>query len=265
MTSGNGLQGKVALITGASRGIGKAVAERFAREGVRLALCARTEEDLTLVADELRTHHHADVLTVKANMTRLNDIRRFVSGAAKKFQRIDILVNNAGGAHVGGILSTGDDAWEHHIAVKLLGYIRMAREVIPAMKEAGGGRIINIIGMAGKEPSPLLMVPGVLDGALINFTKSLARELEPDRISVNAVHPGTTDTPLTAETFRSVAQATGRTPEEVRRAAESASGVGRLAAGEDIAGAVAFLASGAAQFINGTSINVDAGRSSGLW
>ena len=244
MPSGNDLLGKLALVTGASRGIGKAVAERFAREGVRLALCARTEEELTRVADELRTQLHADVLAVKANMTRLNDIRRFVSGAVKKFKRIDILVNNAGGAHVGGILTTDDDAWEDHINLKLLGYIRMAREVIPHMKAGGGGRIINVVGMAGKEPSALAMVPGVTNAALINFTKSLSLELEPDRIAVNAVHPGTAGAPL---------------------AGESAAGPNRTATGDDIAGVVAFLASNAAQFINGTSINVDAGRSSGLW
>ncbi len=265
MAAPHDLQGKVALITGASRGIGRAVAERFAREGVRLAICARTEEELAHAADELRAHHHADVLAVKANMTRLNDIRRFVASAVKKFARIDILVNNAGGAHVGGILSTGDDAWEYHINVKLLGYIRMAREVVPHMKAGGGGRIIHIIGMAGKDPSPLFMVPGVTNAALINFTKSLSRELEPDRIAVNAVHPGTTDTPLTVETFAATAAALGKTPADIRRAAEGATGHGRLATGEDIAGVVAFLASNAAEFINGTSINVDAGRSSGLW
>ena len=265
MLPGSQLQGKVALITGASRGIGRAIAVRFAAEGVRLALCARDEEGLRRTAEELQTQSHADVLAVKANISRLNDIRRFVAVAMKKFKRIDILINNAGGAHIGGIRDTSDEAWEHHLQLKLLGYIRMAREVIPHMGSGGGGRIINVIGMAGKEPSAIMMVPGVTNAALISFTKSLSRELEPDHISVNAVHPGTTDTPLTDETFRSLAALLGKTSEELRLAAAQATGQGRIATGEDIAGVVAFLASDEARFINGTSINVDAGKSSGLW
>jgi NAD(P)-dependent dehydrogenase (short-subunit alcohol dehydrogenase family) len=259
------LQGKVALITGASRGIGRAVAEQFAAQGARIAICARNEEDLRRTADEIRSQTRADVLAVKANLARLNDIRRFVGSAMKKFSRIDILVNNAGGAHVGGLLATDDEVWEYHLQLKLLGYVRMAREVVPHMKAGGGGRIVNIVGMAGREPGPLEMIPGATNAALLSFTKTLARELQPDSIAVNAVNPGTTDTPLALETFRSLAAATGRTPEELRLAAEQASGQGRLASPEEIAGAVTFLASDAARFVNGTSLNVDAGKSSGLW
>jgi 3-oxoacyl-[acyl-carrier protein] reductase/bacilysin biosynthesis oxidoreductase BacG len=259
------LQGKVALITGASRGIGKAVAERFAAEGVRLAICSRNEEDLQRAAEEIQSQTRADIVAVKANMARANDIRRFVATAVKKFSRIDLLVNNAGGGHVGGILAAEDEAWEYHLQLKLLGYVRMAREVIPHMKASGGGRIVNVIGMAGKEPGPLSMIPGVMNAALLNFTKSLARELAPDKIFVNAVNPGTTDTRLADETFASLAAATGKSPEELRLEAAQATGQGRIASAEEIAAAVAFLASDAAGFINGTSLNVDAGRSSGLW
>jgi 3-oxoacyl-[acyl-carrier protein] reductase/bacilysin biosynthesis oxidoreductase BacG len=253
------LQGKVALITGASRGIGRAVAERFAAAGARLALCARNEEDLERAAEEIRSQTRADVLTVKANVARLNDVRRFVGAAMKKFNRIDILVNNAGGANTGGILAVDDEAWEYHLQLKLLGTVRTSREAIPHMKASGGGRIVNIAGTAGREPTPLAMVSGVTSAALLNFTKSLARELEPDRISVNAVNPGPTDTPLAAETFRALASATGSSEEELRGAA------GRLATADEIAGAVLYLASDAAVGINGVSLNVDAGRSSGLW
>ena len=179
------LQGKVVLISGASKGIGKAAALMLATEGARLALCARDEKALKLAADEIQAQTHADVLTVKANMTKSNDIHRFVSAAINKFDHVDILINNAGGANVGGILTTTDEDWEYHIQLKLLGYIRMAREVIPYMKTNGGGKIINIVGMAAKEPNPLFMVPGVTNAALLNFTKSLSKELEKDNITVS--------------------------------------------------------------------------------
>lgn len=259
------LQGKIAVITGASRGIGKAIALAMAAEGVRLALCARDEEALKLVATEIQSQTKADVIAVKANMTKVNDIRRFVDAAAKKFNKIDILVNNAGGAHIGGILSTTDEEWEYHIQLKLLGYIRMAREVIPHMKTAGRGRIINIVGTAGKEPSALYMVPGVTNGAILNFTKSLSKELEHDAITVVSVNPGTTDTPLTAETFKALAEVFKKTPEEVRKASADLSPRGRLGTPEEVAAVVLFLASEAAASINGVSINVDAGKILGVW
>ena len=262
---GYNFQGKVVLITGASRGIGKAIALAFAEEGARLALCARDEEHLKLAADEIQIHTRADVIAVKTNTTKLNDIRRFVSVAAKKFNRIDILVNNAGGAHIGGITATTDDEWEYHIQLKLLGYIRTAREVIPHMKAAGGGRIINIVGMAAREPSPFYMLPGVTNAALLNFTKSLSKELQNDKIFVSSVNPTTTDTPLTQETFKSLATLQGKSVEEIREQVIASLPPGRLATPQDVAQAVLYLASDAAGFINGTSLNIDAGRSSGLW
>jgi NAD(P)-dependent dehydrogenase (short-subunit alcohol dehydrogenase family) len=234
------LQGKVALITGASRGIGRAVAERFAAAGARLAICARNEEDLERAAEEIRSQTRADVLAVKANVARLNDVHRFVGAAAKKFSRIDILVNNAGEAHAGGILAVDDETWEYHLQLKLLGAVRSAREVIPHMRASGGGRIINVAGMAGKEPRPLSMVTGVTSAALLNFTKSLALELEPDRITVNAVNPGSAGT-------------------------DAPDAAGPVATPDEIASAVLYLASDAAACINGISLNVDRGHSSGLW
>ncbi|MBI4810073.1 MAG: SDR family oxidoreductase [Ignavibacteriales bacterium] len=199
-----GLQGKVALITGGSMGIGKAIA---------VAL---------------------------------------------------ILINNASGAHIGGIFQTTDEDWEYHIQLKLLGYIRIAREVIPYMKKNGGGKIINIIGTAGKEPGYLYMVPGVTNGALLNFTKSLSKELEPDHITVNSINPGTTDTSLTVETFKSIAAILQKTPEEVRKSFAELSPQGRLATPDDIARAVIFFASDLSNFINGVSLDIDAGKILGL-
>ncbi len=260
-----GLQGKVALVTGGSRGIGKAIAHHLAAEGVRLAICSRDERVLKQTADEIQVSSRADIIAVKANMTKLNDIRRFAETAMKQFNRIDILVNNAGGAHVGGILQTADEEWDYHLQLKLLGYIRMAREVIPYMRLGGGGKIINVVGMAAKEPNALFMVPGVTNAALLNFTKALSRELEADHIQVNAVNPATTETPLTEETTAAFARIFQKSPEEMKTELAASAPGGRLATPEDVARVVAFLASEAANYINGISINVDAGRSLGLW
>jgi NAD(P)-dependent dehydrogenase (short-subunit alcohol dehydrogenase family) len=258
------ITGKVALITGASKGIGKAIAMRFAMEGARIAICARDEAALAAAAAEIQAATHADVLTVKANMMKSNDIRRFVSAATKKFNRVDILVNNAGSAHVGGIADTTDEQWEYHIQLKLLGYIRMAREVIPVMRSQGSGKIINIVGIAGKEPGPLFMVPGVTNAALLNFTRSLSKELAPDNIQVNSINPATTATPLTEEVFAALAERTQKTIEELRLAtAQSLDG--GLIDPNDVATAAVFLASESAEGINGTSLNIDAGKLSGVW
>ncbi len=259
-----GIQGKVTLVSGASRGIGKAIAAAFAGEGARFALCARDEDALNLAADEIRAQTHADVLTVKANLTKINDVKRFVAAAVKRFERIDILVNNAGGAHVGGILATTDEEWEYHLQLKLLGYIRMAREVIPNMM-ANGGRIINIAGMTAKEPGPLFMVPGVTNSAILNFTKALAKEFEKNNILVNSINPATTDTPLTLESIQKLAAAFQKTPDEVRASLTASMPQGRIAAPEDVAGVALFLASDAARFVSGTAISVDAGKSLGVW
>ena len=260
-----GLQNKVVLITGASRGIGRATALAFANEGARLALCARDDQLLNQTADEIQHAAHAEVLPVKANMTKLNDIRRVVEATVKKFDRIDVLVNNAGGAHIGGILATTDEEWEYHLQLKLLGYIRMAREVIPHMIKHGGGRIVNVVGMAAREPSALYMVPGVTNAGILNFAKSLSKELEPHKISVNSVNPGTTDTPLTAETIASLAKILNKTPEEARASVEASFPGGRLATADDVARVILFLASDAAKFVNGVTVNIDAGRSPGVW
>lgn len=259
-----GLQGKVALVTGASRGIGKAIAWALASEGVRLALCARDEVLLKHTADEIQAKTRADVIAVKVNTTKLNDIRRFIDTAIRKFNRIDILVNNAGGAKVGGINAISDEEWEYHLQLKVLGYIRITREVIPQMRKNGGGKIINIIGMAGREPDQFFMLPGVTNGALLSFTKALSKELGPDGITVNSVNPGSTDTPLTAETVRSLATFYQLTAEEMERRHTASLPGGRFATPEEVANVVVFLASDAAHYLNGISINVDGGKACGF-
>ncbi len=254
-----GLQGKVAIVTGASRGIGKAIALAFANEGVRLVLCARGEEQLKVTEEEIKNRFHTEVIIVKANATKLNDIKRVVSRAVAKFKRIDVLVNNAGDAHVGGVFQFTDEDFENHIHLKVLGYIRTAREVIPHMQQQGGGRIINIIGTGGKEPLPTMMLSGITSGALLNFTKALAAELAQFKITVNAINPGTTETILTEQTLSAKSILQEKSVEEIKLALINSNPFQRLAKPEDVANAVIFLSSEAASFISGISVNVDGG------
>ena len=237
------LHGKVAIVTGGSQGIGKAIALALAREGVRLALCARSENLLRQTVDEIETTTHTEVISMKANMAKLTDIRRFVNAVIKKFERIDVLVNSAGGAHIGGLFETSEENWEAHLQQKLLGYIRMSREVVPRMKKNGGGKIINIIGMAGREPDYRYMVPGAIDAALLNFTKSLSKELEQDNIRVTSVNPATTETPLTEATITSLSKLRKKSPEEIRHTITASFPNGKMIQPEEIARIVLFLAS----------------------
>ena len=259
-----GLQGKVALVTGASNGVGKSIAVALAQEGVRLALCAHDERELKITADEIQAQTHADIMAVKANTMKINDIRRFVNAAIKKFGRIDILVNNAESPHVGGIFETTDEEWENEIQLKLLGYIRVAREAAKFMKVNGAGRIINIVGMTGKEPAPSLMVPGIVNAALLNFTRSLSKELEVHRIRVNSISPDVDDLLLTDETIKLQAADPKEPSDEVHQSTLRPAKSGRIST-NDIAQAVVYLSSDAAASINGISLNIDAGRSSGVW
>lgn len=236
----------------------------LAAEGARVAICGRDERVLEQARDEIVEATRAEVICVKANMTRVNDIRRFFSTAHKKFNRIDILVNNAGARQIGTIEDITDGQWEEQIELKMLGYIRAAREVIPYMRQNGGGRIVNIADIAGREPSPQNIAPTVINAALIAMTKTLSKSLERDRIVVNAVCPGATDTMLTTEEIASLAVRTQKSPEEIRQGMIESSPLGRLAAPDEIARVAVFLASEAAGFINGVALNADAGKTAGV-
>lgn len=259
-----GLQGKVAIITGGSSGIGKAIATVFAKEGARLAICARDEYKLKQTADFIQLATRADIIAVKANVTKLNDIRRFVSMVIKRFGRIDILVNNAGNVCVGGILNMTDEAWEKCIQLKLLGYIRMAREVIPYMKKNGGGKIINIASITSQIPNPILMASGVINSAIQNFTKSLSRELVADNIIVNCVNPTITNTPHINMLLKEMEINSGKSPEKLSKIVLNDTPCKHFLEPEDVANVVVLLASDTANSLNGICVNVSDSKHLGI-
>lgn len=252
------LQGRIALITGGSKGIGKAAAYALAREGARLAICARGEADLDGAAAELRAAG-ADVLPVRADVTIGADIERFVQAAAAHYGGIDILLNNAVSSTQGSFAALSDEEWRHHIDVKLMGYVRCAREALPWLRKSGRGRVINIAGMTARIVSEYRMTNGVVNAAVTNFTKHLAEQAGRDGITVNAIHPGYTWTPRLESMLKRWAELEGKSIEEATRLRLKEIPIGRFIQPEDLANLIVFLCSDAASAITGQAIAIDGG------
>lgn len=256
-----GLKGKVALVTGGARGIGKAIALTLAGEGCHLAICALHQENLDQAAGEIKAKG-VEVLAVRSDVSKYEDNRNFVAQAAAKFGRLDILVNNAGTGRLSDLMQLPEAEFRHNMDVMLYGPIQCAREVIPHLRKQGAGRIVNISSVFGKQPGGLLDYD-VIKAAVIMFTKDLSNYLAKDRIMVNAVCPG----PIKGDLWEGpgglgeqLGGALGMSsPEAVKWFAEQNIPVGYHGDPEDIANMVAFLASDKAKYITGQAINVDGG------
>jgi 3-oxoacyl-[acyl-carrier protein] reductase len=254
-----GLKGKVAIVTGASKGIGKAIAEELAREGVNLAICARSQASLEDVASAIRQQSDTQVLPVPADLSTLEGVRRLAQRTREHFGTVDILVNNAGAIRSGSLLSKPDEDWLTDWSLKVFGYIRLAREVFPLMQEKGGGRIINIIGTAGRQPNAGYLAGGGANAALMNMTKALADEGALHNILVNAINPGPIRTERWDSLMSQMAAAQGRTPQEVEAAWLRDNPLKRPGEPHEVASLAVFLASQRASYINGVIVPVDGG------
>jgi 3-oxoacyl-[acyl-carrier protein] reductase len=250
-----GLGGKVAIVTGGSEGLGRATAERFAREGARVAICARRKDVLEQAAERIRKVSGAEVLAQPADVTVAGDVEAFVNAVVARFGGVDILVNNAGTSSAAPFLNVDDATWQRDIDVKLMAAIRFCRLVIPLMRQRGGGRIINVTTVGGKTPAPRSLPTSVTRAAGINLTKSLASELAAERILVNTVCLGLVKS---AQWER---RAKGDLDAYYREAAKRVP-VGRVGEAEEFADLVAFLVSERAGYITGTAINFDGGMAS---
>ncbi len=259
-----GLAGRVAIVTGGSKGIGRACAAALAAEGCRVAVCARGAEALERTAEELRAKG-AEALTVAADLAQPDAAHRVVETTVRHFGRVDILVNNAGAIRGGSFLDTPAEEWANDWRLKILGYTRMAQAVIPPMRVRRWGRIVNVIGAAARNPTPDYMAGGIANAGLINFTRALADLAAPDQILVTAVSPGATATERWDGLVVQRARAQGKAPEELRRELERAQPLGRIGRPEDVADLVVFLASERASFLTGVSITVDGGASRGVY
>jgi NAD(P)-dependent dehydrogenase (short-subunit alcohol dehydrogenase family) len=258
------LAGRVAAVTGSSRGIGKAIGLALAQAGAQVALLARTRGPLEQTAAELASQTGQKVIGITVDVTRLESIQAGLRETVEQLGRLDILVANAGGGLVGGTLEVPDGAWEEQIRLKLLGYIRCAREAVPYMRQAGSGAIIFIGGRSAKDPSPTLAIAGVMNAGLLSFTKTFADEVAKFRIRVVLVNPGLTETGLIDDMAAQMERLWGVPAAKAAEEMRQPNPLGRLILPEDIAQLVTFLASPQAAMITGTSVDIDGGVHRGL-
>ena len=250
-----GLRGKIAVVTGASRGLGRAIAVELAREGCDLAVCARGD-DLPEAAERFR-ESGVRVLDRKVDVTDAEQVRAFVADAAQELGGIDVLVNNAGRAQPGNFASLTDDDWRADIDVKLFSMIWCSRQAIPHMRARGGGRIVNINAVLGRSPDPAFFATSVNRAACIAFTKTLSLELAADRILVNSVNVGLVRASQWERLRDRIAPDTPMDRFYEERGREVP--LGRFGDAEEAAAAVAFLAGERASYITGASIDVAGG------
>ena len=253
------LKDRVAIVGGASKGLGRACAEVLAEEGAKVAMCSRTKADLESAAQEIRDKTGADILALAGDLDHPDTIRDLVAAAVGRFGRLDILVNNSGGPPLARAASATEEQWATAIQRSLLFFARMCREGLPHLKRQGGGRIINILASTVYQPIPNLALSGATRMGVVAFAKSLADEVGRDGILVNNVCPGSILSERMLSNVTSRAKELGISVEDAlaQRAAETA--LGRVGEPREFANLVAFLASGKASYITGTTILVDGG------
>jgi len=254
-----GLKGRVAIVTGSSQGIGKAIAYGLAAEGTKVAICARNQDRLRQTAEEIMASTGSEVLALRADLGIKKEIKSLVKETADKFRRVDILVNNTGGPPSASFLETEEATWSRTIDNLFFSVTNCCLEVIPYMKEQKWGRIINMTSFAAKQPAERLVLSNAVRAGILGLSKTLSNELAEDGILVNVVCPGWTLTRRVEELARSAAEKAGKTYEAI--VSEWASGIPlkRFARPEEISNLVVFLASERSSYITGTVIQVDGG------
>ena len=261
-----GIKGRAAIVTGGSRGIGRETARQFLEEGVRVMICGRNAETLERTRAELAQATGGEIYATVADMTKEHDIDRLVNAAKERFGTVDILVNNAGQMYSGRFGVMTDEGLKEQLETKLFGFLRAIRRVHPIMKAQRWGRVVNLIGGAGKEPDPYMFGSGITNSGLLNITKSLSTEFGEDNVLVNAVCPGWVDTNLWRRNADGLAQELGaKSEEEARRQAARKNSLNRFGKPEELANAIVFLCSERASYITGVSLNLDGGRLKALW
>ncbi len=246
------LDGKVALVTGASRGIGRAIALRFAQAGARVVVSSRRLENVQVVAEEISTAG-GDALAVQAHVGHDDEVKSLVQRTLDAFGRVDIAVNNAAtNPYFGPLLDADEGRWDKVMDTNVKGVLRVCRAVVPAMRAQGGGKIINLASVAGMRPMPGLSVYGISKAAVIMLTKTLAMELGPDNIQVNGIAPGVVKT-----RFSQLLWETPAIAEPLLRSTP----LGHFGEVKDVASLALYLASPASDYVTGALFVVDGGMS----
>jgi NAD(P)-dependent dehydrogenase (short-subunit alcohol dehydrogenase family) len=251
---------RVAVVTGASKGIGRAIALELAATGADLVICARGAAALDAVADEVRACGRA-IEAVSADVATPAGAALLLERAVARFGRVDVLVNNAGKGEPKRMLELTDADWQASFELNFMSAVRLSLGCVPLMRRQGGGRIINISSRVGRQPDPYFAPYAAAKAALINFTKNLANAFSKDGVLSNCIVPGLVRTEAVEEAARASAQATGKSVDEVFAAtlARRPIPAGRMGEPADIAGLVVFLASPRASWITGSTFTIDGG------
>lgn len=264
-----GLAGKVALVAAASKGLGRAIAEEFAREGAKVAMCSREESAISAAAKDIQVKTgNREILPIAADLSTAEGCESFIELARKRFGAIDILIVNAGGPPPGRFDDLDDAAWHKALDLTLFSAVRLTRLALPQMREQGGGSIVYSTSTSVRQPTQYLnlILSNAIRAAVHGMLKTLSSDLAKDGIRVNAVQPGRIATDRLIQLDTDTARRQNTTPEEVRKRYES--GVipmGRYGKPEEYAAAVVFIASPKASYINGVSLQVDGGMFMGMF
>ena len=255
--------GKTAVVTGASKGIGRAIAERLAADGCNVFLLARSADALTQAARDIAAAHDVDAAWHSADLKSLSGCEEAAAAVLDRFDRVVILVNCAGDTKAGAFPEQSDDDWMDGFALKFHGAVRLTRLLWPALKTAKG-TVVNVGGAAAYSPAPGFMVGGAVNAALAHFTKSLSKQGLKDDVNVNIVHPGMTVSDRMQTLLEHQAEVEGISIEEAKTRNVSGAGIRRLGQPEDVANAVAFLCSPESRHIQGVQIAIDGGATGGM-
>ncbi|MGQ0570353.1 MAG: SDR family oxidoreductase [Armatimonadota bacterium] len=255
-----GLEDKVVFITGGSKGIGRACAVEFSKEGANVALCARGADGLRQAAEAITAATGRQVFTVAGDMTSWEDAKRSVDAAAQHFGGLDVLVNCAGASPGGLILNLNEDEWAISLQLKFMGYVRCAKAAIPHLLERGRGRIVNVVGNDGIKPAYWELTASAANAADLAMTSALAEQYGPKGILVNAVNPGPVATERWDGLVRAYARDKGMSFDEASKQAIKSMPLGRICTPEEVAWVVVFVASERASFMNGAWITLDSGQ-----
>jgi NAD(P)-dependent dehydrogenase (short-subunit alcohol dehydrogenase family) len=256
--------GKVVVVTGGSRGIGRAIALAFAREGAQTVLAAANAANLAEGAKAVGAAGGPAPITVAGDLRTLAGCEALFAEVNNRFKRCDVLVNNAGATKGGKFLDLPDEAWSDGFALKFHATVRLTKLFWPLLKAAHGS-IVNIVGGAARSPGPDFLIGGAVNAAMANFAKGLTAMGNRDDVNINVIHPGQTQTDRIEQLFAQFAKAQNKTVEQVREEALVKSGLRRIGQPEDIAALAVFLASAKGRHIQGTAIDVNGGSTPGYY
>jgi 2-hydroxycyclohexanecarboxyl-CoA dehydrogenase len=253
------LANRIALITGGGRGIGRAIAFAFAREGARVAVVARTEQEVARVAEEVRDECKVETTHAICDVSDGESVARAFANIETNLGTVDILVNNAGIAESAPLVKTSDELWQRHLSINLSGTFYCMRAALPQMIERGWGRIINIASIAGKTGAPYISAYTASKHGVLGLTRTAALEVATKGVTANAICPGYVDTDMTTRALETIEAKTGKSAADSLEAIKRMNPQDRLVTSEEVAALALLLASEEGRGINGQAINVDGG------